>query len=511
MRGNGSLSSKLPLRNPDMLHFAVPSKLSLRQSGKASFRSATLGVLRSLVFCLSTLFLFPSAHAQALPEAVTLALKNAGIPTNSIAIVVQSVNGTTPLLAHNAEQAMNPASVMKLLTTYAALDLLGPAYTWKTEALSEATPQNGQLNGNLFLRGGGDPKFFIEHFWTLLRQLRMRGIQDIRGDLILDRSLFSVTDIDPATFDGKPLRPYNIGPDALLVNFRSLRFKLTPENGRLQLQQETPSDGLLVENKLQLTDGACLSDWKDQITPKLMSEKSVLRFVFSGTYSRLCGERNLSLSPLDADTHIAGLFRSLWKELGGTFNGQVRSGLTPANAKIIAQHESPALADIVRDINKYSNNVMTRQLYLSLSGDDVPLTIEKSHLRLKQWLIERGLLFPELVIENGSGLSRHERISADSLNRLLLDAWKSPVMPELISSLPIAGFDGTMRKRLRASKISGRAHIKTGSLEDVKTAAGFVLNAEGQRYTVTVLINHPRASAGQAAIDALLLWVAQRP
>ncbi|MCU0812361.1 MAG: D-alanyl-D-alanine carboxypeptidase, partial [Thiobacillaceae bacterium] len=122
----------------------------------------------------------------------------------------------------------------------------------------------------------------------------------------------------------------------------------------------------------------------------------------------------------------------------------------------------------------------------------------------------RGLGFAELVIDNGSGLSRSERISADSLNRLLLDAWKNPVMPEFISSMPIVGIDGTMKKRLKESGATGRAHIKTGTLDGVKTAAGYALDAQGRRVAVTFLINDPRAAAGGPAIDALINWVAQR-
>lgn len=452
-----------------------------------------------------------SSSAQGLPEPVASALRNAQIPASSVAVMVHPVNGKTPIVDHNAKQAMNPASVMKLVTTYAALDLLGPAHTWKTEVLSDVSPSEGRLDGHLYLRGNGDPKFYIEHFWALLRQLRVRGIQHINGDLILDRSTFALPVMDPGAFDDRPLRPYNVGPDALLINFRALRFTLRPEGHRLHLWTETPSEGLQIDNKLQLVNSSCPSDWKDRINPRLIQEKSGLRLEFNGIYSHLCGERNLNLSPLNADQYAEGLFRALWKELGGTFKGQVRAAVTPPQAKLLAFQESPALAEIVRDINKYSNNVMARQLYLSLGEGQGPNTTEKSRLRIDQWLSGRNLHFPELEIDNGSGLSRQERISAGSLNRLLLDAWNSEVMPELVSSLPIVGTDGTMRRRLKASEASGRAHIKTGTLDGVKSAAGFAQNAKGQRYVVTFLINHPRAAAGQAAIDALLLWIAQLP
>jgi serine-type D-Ala-D-Ala carboxypeptidase/endopeptidase (penicillin-binding protein 4) len=450
------------------------------------------------------------ALAGGLPPSVLQALKAAQIPTASVSIVVQPVGTAQPLVAHNGAQPMNPASVMKLVTTYAALDLLGPAWTWKTTAWTETVAVDGVLNGNLYLKGSGDPRFAIEHLWDLLRQLRVRGIQKIRGDVILDRTVFDVPAIDPGAFDDKPMRPYNVGPDGLLINLRALRFALLPDNGQPRVLMETPSAGLRVDNQLRSGDGGCGSNWKDLINVRLIPESNGDRLEFSGTYSARCGEKTLNLSPLPADGQAGGLIRALWQELGGTLDGQVRGGTLAPASRLVATHESPPLADIVRDINKYSNNVMARQVYLTLGNETGPATPERARQRIAEWLDARGLHFSELAIENGSGLSRNERISADSLNRLLLDAWKNPVMPEFVSSMPIVGADGTMKKRLKDSEASGRAHIKTGTINGVKAAAGFALDAQGRRYAVTFLINHPRAQAGSAAIDALLLWIAQR-
>ena len=451
-----------------------------------------------------------TALADGLPPNVLKALKAAQIPAANVAVVVHPVDATTPLVAHNARQSMNPASVMKLLTTYAALDLLGPAYTWKTTVWTEAAPIDGRLDGNVYLRGSGDPRFTIEHLWGLLRQLRVRGIQQINGDLVLDRTVFNVPSIDPGAFDDKPMRPYNVGPDGLLLNFRALRFTLQPDNGKPRVLMETPSEGLRIDNQLRASNGDCGSNWKDFIAVRLIPENNGNRLEFTGTYSALCGEKTLNLSPLPADAQASGLIRALWKELGGSLNGQVRGGTVPIGAKLLTQHESAPLADAVRDINKFSNNVMARQVFLTLGNDVAPATAERSKQRIADWLASRNLRFDELVLDNGSGLSRVERISADSLNRLLLDAWKNPVMPEFVSSMPIVGIDGTMKKRLNSSDATGRAHIKTGTLDGVKTASGYALDALGRRYAFTFLINHPKSQAGSAAIDALLVWVAQR-
>ncbi|MBS1141590.1 MAG: D-Ala-D-Ala carboxypeptidase Serine peptidase family [Proteobacteria bacterium] len=451
-----------------------------------------------------------AALADGLPPNVLGALKAAQIPAKNVAIVVQAVDSASPLVAHNANQSMNPASVMKLVTTYAALDLLGPAYTWKTTVWTENAPVDGILSGNLYIKGSGDPRFTIEHLWALLRQLQVRGIRQIAGDVVLDRTAFNVPSIDPGAFDDKPMRPYNVGPDGLLLNFRALRFTLLPDNGKPRVMMETPSDGLRVDNQLRAGNNDCGSNWKDLISVRLIPENNGNRLEFTGTYSALCGEKGLNLSPLPADAQAGGLIRALWKELGGSLGGQVRGGNVPIGAKLLTQHESAPLADAVRDINKFSNNVMARQVFLTLGNDTAPATAERSKQRITEWLAARNLRFGELVLDNGSGLSRIERISADSLNRLLLDAWKNPVMPEFVSSMPIVGIDGTMKKRLKSSDATGRAHIKTGTLDGVKTASGYALDALGRRYAFTFLINHPRSQAGSAAIDALIDWVAQR-
>jgi serine-type D-Ala-D-Ala carboxypeptidase/endopeptidase (penicillin-binding protein 4) len=487
----------------------------------------------SVRLALSLLPLIGAADAFAqLPPPVVQALQAAQIPLHNVGIVVQPVDNGAPLIEHNSRQAMNPASVMKLVTTYAALDLLGPAYVWQTRALADNVAVNGVLAGNLYLKGSGDPKFAIEHLASLLRQLRVRGIERIAGDIVLDRSAFAPMAFDPAAFDNKPQRPYNIGPNGLLINFQALRFTLQAQEGQPRILLETPSADLFVDNRLRSTGGACGSDWKDRINLALLPDGGRQRLEITGSYAVQCAERTLSLSPLSAEAHDKGLILSLWQELGGRLNGRVRDGATPPAAQLLVRHESPPLADAVRDINKFSNNVMARQLFLTLSqpakevpsgasgkenqsqtasiGNNLPANTERAGRRISDWLSGRGLRFPELVIDNGSGLSRYERISADSLNRLLLDAWQNPVMPEFIASMPLVGIDGTMKKRLNGSPVTGRAHIKTGTLNGVRSAAGYALDARGRRYALSFLINDPRAQQGGVAIDALLTWIAER-
>lgn len=447
-----------------------------------------------------------SLWAHGLPAVVLQALHAARIPADAVAVVVQPLDAGGPVLSHNAERALNPASVMKLVTTYAALEILGPAATWQTGAWAETLPDaEGRLAGSLYLKGSGDPKLNLEQFWLLLRQLQARGVRHIDGDLVLDRSVFELPPFDPAAFDNKPMRAYNVGPDGLLVDYRALRFTVRPEGDGVRLWSETPSDGLRVEARLTPVSGPC-AGWRDQ----LRIEPGPGRLAISGPYPRQCGEQDLWLAPLALEEHVERLFRALWRELGGSLAGRVRSGSTPPAAQLLTYRESPPLAEIVRDINKWSNNVMARQLFLGLaSGEAQPANAARARARLLAWLRAKGLEFPELVLENGAGLSRIERISAAHLNALLLAAWQSPVMPEFMASLPVAGLDGTLKRRLRDTPAAGRVHAKTGYLDGVRSLAGYVQDVRGRRYSLVLLINHPEAAAGQAAIDALVLWVVE--
>ena len=196
------------------------------------------------------------------------------------------------------------------------------------------------------------------------------------------------------------------------------------------------------------------------------------------------------------------------QQLGGSLTGQVRDGRVPPGLAPAFELHSPALAEIVRDINKYSNNVMAQQLFLSLSLQQKGVgTLAGSRDVLGKWWRERLGAGDVPSFDNGSGLSREERVTAAQLARLLQAAWASPLMPELMASLPVSGIDGTMR-RARGKGV-GLAHLKTGSLRDVTGVAGYVHGASGKRYVLVAIANHPQASAARPAIEALVEWAAR--
>lgn len=465
----------------------------------------------TVVGILATIYVVLPAAAQDLPASVTKALKQANIPIRNVGVFVQEAERSRPLLAYNVTQPFNPASVMKLVTTDASLELLGPTFTWKTQAYVDSAPANGVLNGDLSIKGSGDPKLVMENFWLFLRQIRAKGVREIRGNLVLDRTAFEDAVYDPAKFDGDPQKPYNVGPDALLLNYKTIALRFIPDEAgnQVNVSTEPPMAGFAVVAPKLSRDAVC-GDWKG----KLQADVGAGSALFNGSYPAACGEQIWYLHPyrMSSVQYFDDVFRQMWSDLGGRFTGKVVSGSVAPTARLLAQWQSPAVPEVIRDINKYSNNVMARQLLLTIAGQAEPMpgNVERGAHAIRNWLSGKGISADELVIENGAGLSRNERIAPATLGQVLLAAYHSPVMPEFIASLPLVGYDGTMRKRLRGEDVAGQAHIKTGSLNDVRSVAGYVQTASGKMYVVVFLINHPNAPAGQQAQDALLQWVFEK-
>ena len=462
-----------------------------------------------LVGLIPVTFLYgPVAYAQ-LPDSVLIALQKAKIPLQNVAIYVQALDENQPIISHNAKQPFNPASVMKLVTTNAALDLLGPSYRWRTEIYTDGTVNNDVLKGNLIIKGYGDPSLNEAEMRRLLVSLQQAGVKEILGNLVLDKSYFAQTVGSRVTFDTETYRAYNAMPSALLVNSRATSFKFQALANQANVVQEVAVPEIKVINQLKLTQGDCI-DWRNQFKYVVKAEKDTATIAFTGNYSADCDEKYLELSLFDDSQYAYFIFRKLWQELGGSFHGKLENqAIMPISAVKLISQNSKSLADVLRDINKYSNNLMARQLLLTIAAEKsgLPATELLGEQAINSWLRSKNMNFSELVIENGSGLSRVERISAQHLGDMLVSAYHSPVMPEFMSSLPIVGVDGTVMKRLKDSPAIAHAHLKTGSIDSVSSIAGYVLDANNKRWAMVFLVNHAQAASAKAAQDALIEWV----
>jgi D-alanyl-D-alanine carboxypeptidase/D-alanyl-D-alanine-endopeptidase (penicillin-binding protein 4) len=468
----------------------------------------------NLLCALLVIFFLPLiCPAEAgLPKALAQAIKNQGFNHNGIGLFIQSVNAAEPLVSYQAATPLNPASVIKLVTTAASLGILGTGYRWSTDVLHSGSIKGDTLKGDLYFRGNGDPYLTPERFWRLLNRVSIYGIKNISGDIILDNSYFKPEAIDYAAFDEQPYRTYNVGPNAVLVGFQAteFHFAVDGDNQKIKITPFPESPKLRIINQVKLVNGRC-GAWQKRLALNPRIVDGFQQVNFSGRYARDCGKRTLYRRVTEAKDHFQHFFLPLWQQLGGVFNGKITYGTVPENATLVLEESSISLAEAVGLINKFSNNVMTRQVLLTMGAHSFgpPGTKKKGIAAIKSWLASQNLDDSDLHLDNGAGLSRNTRVSAAFLGRLLHRVYQQAYMPEFIASLPVAGYDGTMAHRFREESLLGHAHIKTGLLDFVQSMAGYVTTASGKRYVVVLLHNHPRAhtKAAQRLQNDVIRWI----
>jgi D-alanyl-D-alanine carboxypeptidase/D-alanyl-D-alanine-endopeptidase (penicillin-binding protein 4) len=442
-----------------------------------------------------------AAHTAAaeLPPEIARVLTGLSIPATDVSVVVQALDDAEPTVSHLAAVPRSPASVMKVVTTWSALEYLGPAYTWPTEIYFLGDFDGQKLDGDLGIKGYGDPQLVVEEVWKLLRALRRIGLTEITGDLVLDDTHFNVIEPNPGAFDGQPYRTYNVVPSALLMNFKAVQFQFRPDTarGRVSVATDPVLANLEIDNKLTLGDGPC-GGFQAGIAFNHADPDSLERVVLEGNFSRRCNVYSLSRTVLQHDTFAYGLFSALWREVGGSFSGKLRKESMPVEAKPTLIWRSHALGEVVRSINKNSNNVMTRQLLYTIGAEasGAPGTRDNGIAIVHQLLTARGLDTSTLMLQNGAGLSRDERASTQFLADFLRMAHRSAWAPEFIASLSLGGLDGTTRGRFNGSSAAGVMHLKTGRLDHVSAVAGYVRAANDKTYVVAVVMNSENAHRG---------------
>jgi len=475
----------------------------------------SLAALPLLSFLLLLLLPFLSAwsggaHAAGLPPAVSRTLEAQALPASALSVVILDPATGKVLLSQLPDTQRSPASTIKTVTTFAALDMLGPTFTWHTRALIRGTLQRGVLDGDLILKGGGDPYITLERWWSFAQSLRDKGLRAIHGDIIIDDTAFSLPAEDPGAFDGKPNRSYNVVPDALMVNFQSVEFRLSAnaDTGEVEVNANPAPFNLSLENHVRFAAGRCTNN-SGRVEFKVATD-SWDRVEFSGVLSPDCAERTFSRVLLKPTTYAYGTFVQLWRQLGGEFTGGLRVEPTPADARPFSSFDSLSLAEIIRLTNKFSSNLMARHLLLTIGAERFgpPATLEKGVATLTEWGTARGLDLQGADIDNGSGLSRSTHISVLQMAKVLSAASSSRFAPEFMASLPLAGLDGTLRSRMKSTP-AGAVRLKTGHIDGVSGVAGYVTSPAGKTYVLVSLVNSPRADYGAAepVHAALVSWM----
>ncbi|MDH3586351.1 MAG: D-alanyl-D-alanine carboxypeptidase/D-alanyl-D-alanine-endopeptidase [Gammaproteobacteria bacterium] len=450
------------------------------------------------------------AQQAELPQPVRHILDIRKVPHDSLSVFVQDVDSGEIVLRWQDDVPRNPASTMKLLTTLVGLDLLGSTYKWTTDVFALGELGDGRLDGDLLIRGHGDPFLVTERVWQMLRLVRQSGIHQIEGNLLIDDSYFEVPDHDPAEFDRQPLRAYNVAPNALLMNFKVVRYWFEPDHDRnaVRVWVDPPLENLRVENKLALRRGYC-GGYQRGIT--IAANEAIDKMIFSGRFPTGCKSYAMDRTALSHNEFAYGLFTSVWRESGGEFRGGWMNARAPEDVEPIVSFESLPLAEIISRVNKNSNNVMARQILYTLSAEVLgpPGTENGGRKVIEDWLADTGIEFPTLTLDNGAGLSRETRVSAREYGALLEFAWRKPYMPEYLASMAVSGLDGTLRRKFDDAHLTGQAHLKTGSLDHVAAIAGYLQASSGRRFSVVMLHNFEdvHRGPGEEAQVALLRWL----
>jgi len=452
----------------------------------------------------------PAPGQNALPASVRSALSLRQVPHDTLSVNVMDLDSGETVLAWQDQVSRNPASTMKLITTLVALDVLGPSYRWQTEVHAIGEITDGQLDGDLLLKGYGDPYLVTERVWQMLRRIRQAGIRDVSGDLLLDDSYFDVLPYDPGDFDRQPLRAYNVAPNALLMNFKVVRYWFEPDHiaNTVRVMLDPALENLRIENRLTLANSSCRG-YRRGIT--ITPNENLDTMIFEGRFPNGCRRYAMDRTALSHSAFNYGLFASLWKESGGSLEGSWRKSVAPDTGEVLVSFSSPTLIEIIALVNKHSNNVMARQLLYTLSAEThgVPGTEQGGLQVIGDWLDREIPGADSVRLDNGAGLSRETRISAKDFGSILRYAWQQSYMPEFSSSLALSGHDGTLRERFDDGNLTGQAHLKTGSLDHVAAIAGYMQSRSGRRFAVVMLQNYENIhrGPGEEAQTALLQWL----
>ena len=465
---------------------------------------------RFLALCVLLFTTLQATAETVLPASLQSALDVRNLPDDSLSIYVEDLQSGEIVLELNPAVARNPASTLKLLTTLAALDILGPAYKWQTDVYALGDIKDGHLQGDLLIRGNGDPFLVTERVWQMLRKVRQAGIHEIDGDLLLDDSYFLVADEDPAAFDRQPLRAYNVAPNAVMMNFKVVRYWFEPghDANTVRVWLDPPIENVDIDNRLSLRTGSCRGFQRGiAISPNDAMDK----MTFSGKFPNGCNRYAMDRTVLTHNEFAYGLVMSLWRESGGVFEGDWKSAAAPEDIEPLVEFRSLPLVDVISYINKHSNNVMARQVLYTLSAEvlGAPGTEAGGREVVREWLLENGMDFSDLAFDNGAGLSRDARITAADMVAMLKFAWRQPYMPEYLSSLSLSGTDGTLRRRYSDRALIGKAHLKTGSMDDVTAIAGYLQARSGRRFAVAALQDYEdvHRGPGEEVQEALLRWL----
>ena len=453
-------------------------------------RLLILSLLCSLWFNLHA-----STNKERLTNQIDIILAKNEIKKANLSVSLQNVSHDNPLISINSQQQRHPASVIKIITTLGALEILGPNYYWETLFFTDGIVIGNKLKGNLFIKGKGDPFLSIEDIWKIVYEFRKLGILHVEGKVFIDNTFFQNSYINKKP---KSNRLYEVEPNSIMANFKWVDFHINLKNNVAEILHFPPLENLKVKNQIKISDKPCISK---NIKLKLKEQPEVHNVLISGEIPKSCNKYKLSRSVMSAEDYFFYLFKYIWES---TDNGRLTSAyslrkITTGLAPLI-NWKSKDLGSVVKSTNKWSNNLMSKTLVYSI-GYDPKLGRARSKLGIKSinnFLLEHGLLSDTIKIIDGSGLNKEVRASTEDIIRVLNFAWHRNIMPEFVASLSIAGKDGTTRNLFKRKDLRNAARIKTGTLNSVISAGGYIFSKSGAVYSFAAIVNRENLSKNKA-------------
>lgn len=433
-----------------------------------------------------------SSLAQALKKKIESQIKSSKVNLSHLGLYVAMTNGEGTEIVYelNAQKKMIPASITKIATASTVLNHFLPGTKFKTQILAKNEIKQGVLKGPIYLKGGGDPSFVSENLWFLVNNLRRTDLQSIEGDIIVDDSLFDEVRYDESRQEERVDRAYDAPVGAMSFNWNSVNIFIRPgevgEPGRVFLDPENDYFQLVNKTKTSSGDGQNLTAER-----KIDKEKLTETITVTGKIGKGKKEHVIYKSVTRPDLWAGMNLKSFLKQRGITVTGQIKRGQAPETAQILAESESKPIEDILVDMNKFSNNYVAEMLCKNLGAlNSKPATLSAGMKLIQKHM--QSLSIPEVQFElqNPSGLTRDNKMSAAAMGLLLAHLRRDfRVQPEFLRSLPIAGTDGTLKKRMTGPKTERWVRAKTGLLTGVVALAGYAGREDGQVINFVFIAN----------------------
>jgi D-alanyl-D-alanine carboxypeptidase/D-alanyl-D-alanine-endopeptidase (penicillin-binding protein 4) len=464
-----------------------------------------VNLFRSVAIAALLLSSFPAAAQPDgdLPAALRAVIDGSPLTAARTGIFVASVESGEAVFSRDPDALLNPASNVKLVTTAAALARLGPEFRFSTELLVDKFPERGEVK-TLYVRGKGDPSLVTERLWALAGDLFHLGLRRV-GEVVLDDGYFDGERFGPGFDQEDGDRAYLAPAGALSLNFNAVEVHVTPAERtgqRPTVELEPASPFFVVDNR---TVTAAPSG-RARVVVTTQMERGRERVVVAGRVP--VGSRpHVVWRRIDEPALYFGHTLKALLELRGIKVGRIRSGRAPDSARLYYVSQSDALAEIVRRLNKTSNNFTAEQMLKTLGAEvkGQPGTWAKGVDAAEDVLAEMGIPRGSYVMRNGSGLNDTNRFSARQLVTLLRGMWaRFTLQPEYLVSLPVAARDGTIRWRMEGTPAAGRLRAKTGTLDGVVALSGYVQNAAGKVLAFAILVNDSPGRPGVLrAVDSV--------